>query len=114
MDVDLDEGAGELLLFPRSCRLAGAQTHDDVLPPDRLAGMERHVLDDAVALVEDAEHGDALRHRGDATFTVRCRRNRFRPRQRLLLTALAASDERKRGEQGCVSRFHAYSGIQGS
>jgi hypothetical protein len=65
LDVDLDEGAGELLVFPRRCRFAGAEPDDHILPPDRLARVERDRLDDAVALVEDAEHRDALRHRSD-------------------------------------------------
>jgi hypothetical protein len=62
LDVDLHEGAGELFLFPRRRRFAGAKAHDHVLPADRLARMERDVLDDAVALVEDAQHSNALRH----------------------------------------------------
>jgi hypothetical protein len=32
-DIELDEGAGELLRFPRRGRFAGAQTNDHVLPP---------------------------------------------------------------------------------
>jgi len=36
-----------------------------------LARVKRNVLDDAVALVEDADHGDPLRHRRDPAFTVR-------------------------------------------
>ena len=61
LDVELDERAGQLLFLPRRGRLARAKAHDRVLPPHRLAGLERDVLDDAVALVEDPEHGDALR-----------------------------------------------------
>jgi hypothetical protein len=66
LDVELDERAGELLRFPRRGRLAGAQTDDHVLPARRLAGVQGDILDDAVTLVEDAEHRDALRHRGDS------------------------------------------------
>ena len=65
-DVELDEGAGQLLDFPRRRRLAGAQPHDDVADPLRLAGLQRQVALDAVALVEQADHGDALRHRRGA------------------------------------------------
>jgi hypothetical protein len=81
LDVDLDEGAGELLLFPRGCRLARSQAHDHVFPADRLAGVKSHVLDDAVPLVEDAEHGGTLRHRGHAALPVRRRGGLTRRRQ---------------------------------
>jgi hypothetical protein len=73
LDVDLDEGAGQFFGLPRSGRFASAKPHNHVLPARRLAGVERDVLDDPVALVEDAEHGDALRHRRHSTLTVRGR-----------------------------------------
>ena len=41
--VDLHERAGQLLLLPRRGLLAGAQPHDDVADPRRLAGLQRHV-----------------------------------------------------------------------
>jgi hypothetical protein len=63
LDVELDEGAGELIRLPRRGFLARAQPHDDIAGADRLAGAQGHVAADAVALVEDAENGDALRHR---------------------------------------------------
>jgi hypothetical protein len=66
LDVDLNEGAGQFLRLPRRRRLAGAQPHRDVLPSRRLAGVERNVADDPVALVQDGEDGDALRHRRHA------------------------------------------------
>jgi len=62
-DVELDEGAGQLLDLPRRGRLAGAQPHDRVADPKRLARLHRQVALDAVALVEEADHRDALRHR---------------------------------------------------
>ncbi len=61
-NVDLDERAGERLHFPRRGRLAGAQPHDDVADPHRLAGTQREIAREAVALVEEPEHGDSLRH----------------------------------------------------
>ena len=114
--VDLDEGAGQLLLFPRRRRLARPQAHDHVLPADRLAGMQRHRLDDPVALVEDAKHRDPLRHGRDAALAIRRRGGLARRRQWsvLLLPALAARGERKRSQQECRPPAHAYSGIQGS
>jgi len=77
--------------------------------------MKRDVLYDAVALVEDAQHGDALRHwrhPGGA------RRSRSRPlrgchRRILRLTAAVARREPER-EQQRQRLLHAYSGIHGS
>jgi len=37
----------------------------EVAPLGRLAGLQGHILDDAVALVEHAEDGDALGHWSD-------------------------------------------------
>jgi hypothetical protein len=62
LDVELDEGAGELVRLPRRGLLAGTQAHDDIADADRLTRSQRDVAADAVALVEDTEHGDALRH----------------------------------------------------
>jgi len=73
LDVDLDEGTGQLLLLPRRRCLASPEPHNDVLPARRLAGVERDVLNDPVALVEDAQDGNALRHWSDSALTVRRR-----------------------------------------
>jgi len=60
--------------------------------------MKRDVLDDPVALVEDAEHGHALRHRGDAALAVSRRGGLPRGGCRciLLFGALAACGECER------------------
>jgi hypothetical protein len=60
--VELDEGPGQLLGLPGRRRLAIAQPHDHVADTDGLAGPEREVALDAVALVEQAEHCDPFRH----------------------------------------------------
>ena len=60
--VELDEGPGQLLGLPRRGRLAVAQPHDHVADPDGLAGPEREIALDAVALVEQAEHRDPFGH----------------------------------------------------
>jgi hypothetical protein len=65
-DVDLDEGAGQLLHFPGRGRLAGAKPHDDVAGADRLARVQREFAHLAVALVEQPQHRDALGHRRGA------------------------------------------------
>jgi len=63
LDVELDECAGQLLLLPRRGALARAQPDDHVADADRLAGLELQVARGAVALVEQADHRLALRHR---------------------------------------------------
>jgi hypothetical protein len=65
-DVDLDEGAGQLLHFPGRGRLAGPQPHDDVAGADRLPRPQREFAHLAVALVEQPQHRDPLRHRRGA------------------------------------------------
>jgi hypothetical protein len=112
--VNLDEGAGQLLFLPRRGRFAGAKADDDVLPADRLARTKSDVLDDSVALVEDSEDGDPLRHRRHSALPRgRCRH--FRPRHaRILLGILAASGQRERDQQGRGKPIHSYSGIHGS
>jgi hypothetical protein len=76
--------------------------------------MQRHRLDDPVALVEDAEHSDTLGHRRYPALAIRGGAD-LPPRQRrILILALAARGERKRNQQGRRGIFHAYSGIQGS
>jgi hypothetical protein len=74
LHVELHERAGELLVLPRRGRFARTQAHDRIFPAHRLTGMKRDVLDDAVALVEDPQNSDALRHWSHAPLAVRRRR----------------------------------------
>jgi len=115
LDVDLDERAGELLQLPRRSRFAGAQAHDHVLPPHRLAGVKRNRLDDAVALVEDAERRNPLTHRGDAGLIDARRRGGVHDhRLGIVLLAIAgAGGERERQDGQGNAGLHAYSGFQG-
>jgi hypothetical protein len=79
--------------------------------------VERDRLHDAVALVEDAEHGDALRHRRDAALPSGRGRyvGRRGSRRILLLLTLPARCQCAQHQQWCGGkRFHVYSGIQGS
>jgi hypothetical protein len=116
LDVDLDERASQLFLLPWRRRLARAKANDHVLPAHRLTRVKGNRLDDAVALVEHSQHRDTLRHWRDSALAVRGRGGLLGPRQRRVLAflALAARDERKRGQQRSGERAHAYSGIQGS
>jgi len=126
--VELYEGAGQLLRLPRRGRLAGAKVDDDVADPPRLARLHRQGLGDAVALVEQAERGDALRHRGrprclggdvlgnvddpglGARLPVALGRIR-----RPVLVAPGERRQRGRGEQGRPRRgSHPPSGVQAS
>jgi hypothetical protein len=63
LHVELDERAGQRLGLPRRALFAGAKPNDGVLDPHRLPGFQNQVADDSIALVEEAKHGDALRHR---------------------------------------------------
>jgi hypothetical protein len=63
LHVDLHEGTGIMFLLPRRRLLAGGQADDHVADPRRAARLQRDFARNAVALVEQAQHGDALRHR---------------------------------------------------
>ncbi|KQM67540.1 hypothetical protein ASE75_00910 [Sphingomonas sp. Leaf17] len=63
LHVQLHERTGELLLFPGGGLFAGAQLDDDIAQPGRLAGLQRHVAGDTIALVQQADDSDTLRHR---------------------------------------------------
>ena len=78
--------------------------------------MEHDVLDDAVALVEDAEHRDALRHRRDALLAAggAALGRGWRGRILLLAAAVAGRKRERDQEQRGELAIHAYSGIQGS
>jgi hypothetical protein len=116
LHVELDERAGQLLVLPRCGCFARAQAHDHVLPAHRLSRVKRDILDDAVALVENAENRDPLRHRRHATFAIGGRGDLpRRGRRRVpLLGAFAARRERKRSDQRSSQGAHVYSGSQGS
>jgi hypothetical protein len=116
LDVDLDKGAGQLLLLPWCGRLARPQADHQVFPPRGLAGVKRDILHDPVALVEDRKHRDPLRHRRHSALPCRGRRNIARGGDRsiLLLAAAAARSKRKCNQQRCGESQHAYSGIHGS
>jgi hypothetical protein len=63
LHIQLDERAGQFLIFPRRARFAGAQADDRVPDLDRLARLQGQVADDAVALVEEAQNRDSIGHR---------------------------------------------------
>jgi hypothetical protein len=67
LHVELNKGAGQLLILPWRAGFAGLQAHDRILYPERLARLHGEVAYDPVALVEKAQHRDSLRHRRDAS-----------------------------------------------
>ena len=114
LDLELDEGAGQPLILPRRGCLAGAQPDDRVLHAERLAGLHRQVADDAVALVQKADHRDPFGHRrhpgrrSDLGALPACLGTLLIFAGRL---AAAAGRERQRGSQDRDA--HVYSGVQG-
>jgi hypothetical protein len=77
--------------------------------------MKRDVLDDPVALVEDAENRNPLGHRSDATLPGRGRRNFLAALHRVLLLIAAPTSGQRQAHQDRSGKLHrAYSGIHGS
>ena len=123
-DVELDEGAGQLLNLPGGRRLAGAEPDDRVADPDRLARLQGQRAGDSVALVEQAEHGDTLRHRsgargdrGDGLRNVD--RARLAPRLAVAVgigagAAAAGAEGGEKDEGGAEREPHARSGVHAS
>jgi hypothetical protein len=60
--VELHEGAGLGRVFPRCGLLARAHAHHGGAPAERLARLHLKIAGEAVALVEDADHGHTLGH----------------------------------------------------
>ena len=117
-DVELDESAGEAFVFPWGGRVACAQADHGVAQADRLPGLQGQVADDAVALVEQADHRDALGHRGHARHRFdrarRIDRHRIGAIGRLASVAgvtLAARDERQQQAQRNKAGTRNYSGF---
>jgi hypothetical protein len=100
LDVHLDERAGQFLILPRRGGFAGPEAHDDAIPAGRLAGLQTDVANDPVALVEEAEDGNAISHRGHARLLARAgvralRRSAVRLFCALILLPAAAAREKQ-------------------
>jgi hypothetical protein len=78
--------------------------------------VQRNLLHDAVALVEDSKDRNALRHWRDTTLSRGGRGHGLAgwTGRILLLGAASARSQRKRNQQRCGGRPHAYPGIHGS
>ena len=124
-DVELDEGAGQLLGLPGRGRLAGTEPDDDVADPDRLTRPQLEIALQAVALVEKADHRDSPGHRRGAG---RDRGHGLRNVDRLRLglglvpvfglrPAVAGAKQSEAGEQECrpgPRQNHSCPGVQAS
>jgi hypothetical protein len=62
--VELHEGAGFLHIFPGRGGLARLEADDRITRAQGVARLHGEIGGDAVALVEEADHGDPFRHRG--------------------------------------------------
>ncbi|HET7708852.1 MAG TPA: hypothetical protein VFK50_04865 [Sphingomicrobium sp.] len=101
--------------MPRRTGFAGAQADDRILVANRLPRPQGQVANDPVALVEQADDGDPLGHRGNARLAGdRCPRDVDCDRLALfrLFIPIAAGKQRDRDE-GDSGGAHDYSGIQG-
>jgi len=116
-DVDLDEGAGQLLLFPWRARLTGAEPDNNILRPRRLPGAKGKVVDNPVALVEQADQRDPLVHRSQALVCDLGLRRRPGFLLRILLlclfAAVAGRQCQRAANQRCNREAHAQSGVHG-
>jgi hypothetical protein len=78
----LDEGAGFGRVFPWRRLFARAQPDDRAADAQRVAGLHLQFADQPVALVEQAQHRDALSHRGCALDAADFGRNALRLQRR--------------------------------
>jgi hypothetical protein len=119
LDVELHEGTRQGLVLPRCGGFAGSQADHRVADAHRLARPQRDVANDPVALVEQAQDGDPLRHRRYAGLGA-CRGSVGRgggslARRLALGLPLAVAPRRTQREQAKENEpaAHAQSGIHG-
>lgn len=108
LDEELDESADFGWVFPGQRTLAAGEPDDDVADPARFAGLHHQVLALVVALVEQADRGNAVLDRraeltldrGDADRRRRDRLGHFgRNRFGLLVVAAFAAGKRDKRHQ---------------
>ncbi|HVM37962.1 MAG TPA: hypothetical protein VM265_06215 [Sphingomicrobium sp.] len=114
-----------MLELPRRGGFAGAQPHHRVLDADRLARAHGKIANDAIALVEQPDHRDPLRHRRRSRLFGRgCRRRRARHRALLrrgarlgnritAIAAVAGGGGKRRSQRADQPCAHVQSGVQG-
>jgi hypothetical protein len=114
--VQLQEGAGQLLLFPRGGRLASAQVNDRVPRADGLPRLQPEIVDDAIALIEEADDRDAVLHRRQPCLVAFEHLAGVRRLQLLLVAALllpARHERQSQRDRNDRREAHSYSGVQG-
>ena len=120
-DEDLHEGPGFGRTLPRQAALAGGQLDRDIADPLGLARLEHDVLQDVVALVEQAQRCHAVLYRG-AIFVFDDLAGRGLPGHFLRhfgrfgigsVTAVAGGQREWRGQQK-QAKAHQASGDQAS
>lgn len=75
LNKNLHKGPGFGRAFPRQGAFAGGQTDNHVADALRLARLQDNVLRDVVPLVQQAQRGHAILHRGAILALYGCRRN---------------------------------------
>ena len=117
LHVELKESTGQSLIFPWSGGFAGAKANDGIADPHGLAGPHREVADDSVALVEEADDCDTVRHGGNAGLLTRPGPGLLRTLgllASLVRLAIASGREEKRESRARERKeAHVYSGVQG-
>jgi hypothetical protein len=113
----LHESARELFLLPWRGRLARAEANRDVLHANGLPRLQRQVANDPVALVQQAEHRNALGHRGHSGNVPGPARHVERDgliSLDFILTIAGRSRDEQRQRQICSASPHAWSGFHAS
>jgi hypothetical protein len=116
LHVQLEKRACQFLLLPRSGRLAGAQANDRIAGPDRLPRLHPQIVDDSVALVEEADDRDPVLHRSEAGLVAFENLACVRGLELLLVGGLLLPARRQRHSQrdsDAPRNAHSYSGFQG-
>jgi hypothetical protein len=101
LNVELKESAGKLFILPRRGRFTSAQAHDHIFYANRHSGLHLKIPDDAVALVEQADHRDPVLHRCDADLLPGTggRFGKLDPVALVLVLAALAAGREKQPEQ---------------
>lgn len=112
LDIDLNEGAGQPLGFPRCAGLTRPQANDDVFHSYRLARFHCEVAHDPVALVEQADDSDPLSHRGGTDLIDnRGQSDLVLNLVEILFAHVASGQQGERQSNRGDTQAHAWSGV---
>lgn len=101
MNVELEESAGQPFILPRRSCFASVEANDHIFYANRHSRLHLKVADDAVALVEQADHRDPVLHRCDADLLpgTGSRLGKLDPVALVLVLAALAAGREKQPEQ---------------